>query len=88
MVNVTRDVSLVVLKIHPHVDFGDDYQTVAPHFQFFAEETARDFKLAQSLAALREFNPPNCRRKWGGNSPTKAVALGECSKSRFALFNT
>ena len=53
-VNVTRDVSLMVLKITLMSIFGRDYQTVAPHFQFFAEEAARDFKFAQSLAGLRE----------------------------------
>ncbi|MBV9290175.1 MAG: cytochrome P450 [Hyphomicrobiales bacterium] len=53
-VNVTRDVSLMVLKITLMSIFGDDYETVAPHFKFFAEEAARDFKFAQSLAALRE----------------------------------
>jgi cytochrome P450 len=53
-VNVTRDVSLMVLKITLMSIFGDDYHTVAPHFQFFAEEAARDFTFAQSLAALRE----------------------------------
>ena len=53
-VNVTRDVSLMVLKITLMSIFGDDYHTVAPHFQFFAEEAARDFTFAQSLAPLRE----------------------------------
>jgi cytochrome P450 len=53
-VNVTRDVSLMVLKITLMSIFGDDYETAAPRFQFFAEEAARDFRFAQSLAALRE----------------------------------
>jgi cytochrome P450 len=53
-VNVTRDVSLMVLKITLLSIFGEDYETVAPHFQFFAEEAARDFKFAQSLGPLKE----------------------------------
>src|SRR3984957_10620488 len=53
-VNVTRDVSLMFRKSHLMAIFGVDYHTVAPHFQFFAEEAARDFTFAQSLAALRE----------------------------------
>jgi enediyne biosynthesis protein E7 len=53
-VNVTRDISLMVLKITLMSIFGDDYHTVAPHFQFFAEEATRDFTFAQSLTALRE----------------------------------
>ena len=51
-VNVTRDLSLMVLKITLTFIFGDDYETVAPHFRFFAEESARDFKFAQELGAL------------------------------------
>ena len=46
MINVTRGVSLMVLKITLMSIFGDDYQTVAPQFQFFVEEAARDFKFA------------------------------------------
>ena len=36
-VNVTHDVSIMVLKITLMSIFGDDYQAVAPHFRFFAE---------------------------------------------------
>jgi cytochrome P450 len=53
-VNVTRDVSLMVLKITLISIFGDDYETVAPNFKFFAEEQARDFGFAQSIGPLRE----------------------------------
>jgi cytochrome P450 len=54
MVNVTRDVSLMVLKITLMSIFGDDYETAAPEFKFFAEDAARDFKFAQNLGPLRE----------------------------------
>ena len=54
MVNVTHDVSLMVLKITLLATFGEDYDTVAPRFLFFAEEAARDFRFAQNLVALRE----------------------------------
>jgi enediyne biosynthesis protein E7 len=54
MVNVTHDVSLMVLKITLLAIFGEDYDTVAPRFLFFAEEAARDFRFAQNLVALRE----------------------------------
>jgi cytochrome P450 len=53
-VNVTRDVSSMVLKITLISIFGEDYQTVAPHFKFFAEDAARDLKFAEFLGALRE----------------------------------
>jgi len=51
-INVTRDLSLMVLKITLTFIFGGDYETVAPQFSFFAEEAARDFKFAQELASL------------------------------------
>jgi cytochrome P450 len=51
-VNVTKDLSLMVLKITLTFIFGDDYETVAPHFSLFAEESARDFRFAQELDAL------------------------------------
>ena len=53
-VNVTRDVSFLVLKITLISIFGDDYETVAPHFKFFADEVTRDFRFAQTLGLLRE----------------------------------
>jgi cytochrome P450 len=53
-VNVTRDVSVMVLKITLMSIFGDDYDTVAPNFQFFAEEAARELTFAQRLASLKE----------------------------------
>jgi cytochrome P450 len=53
-VNVTRDVSVLVLKITLIFIFGDDYETVAPDFKFFVEESARDFEFAQTIRSLRE----------------------------------
>ena len=53
-VNVTRDLSLMVLKITLLSIFSHDYATVAPHFQFFAEEALRDLKFAGSLGQLKE----------------------------------
>ena len=53
-VNVTHDVSLMVLKITLLSIFGDDYKTAAPQFKFFAEEAARDLHFAQTLDPLRK----------------------------------
>ncbi len=53
-VNVTKDVSLMVLKITLMSIFGDDYETVAPHFKFFGEEAGRDLGFAQALGPLRK----------------------------------
>ncbi len=52
-VNVTRDLSRMVLKITLASIFGDDYDTASAEFQFFAEEGSRDLEFAQRLVALR-----------------------------------
>lgn len=52
-VNVTRDVSFMVLKITLISIFGEDYESVAPHFEFFAEDAARDLKFAEIFVTLR-----------------------------------
>lgn len=53
-INVTQDVSFMILKITLISIFGDDYEIAAPHFTFFAEESARNFRFAQELSPLRE----------------------------------
>ena len=54
MVNVTHDVSCLVLRITLTAIFGDDYPTVAPHFNVLAEESARDFEFAGGFHPLRK----------------------------------
>jgi cytochrome P450 len=51
-VNVTHDISLMVLKFTLTAIFGDDYTTVAPHFNLLAEESARNFEFAQAFRPL------------------------------------
>ena len=52
-VNVTRDVSLMVLEVMLAALFGDDSSDVAPRFRFLSEQTARDLRFAQEFRALR-----------------------------------
>jgi cytochrome P450 len=52
MVNVTQDVSLMVLRITLAAIFGDDYATVAPHFSVLADHSARNLQFAQSFHPL------------------------------------
>jgi cytochrome P450 len=52
LVNVTHDVSFMVLKITLLAIFGDDYESVAPHFNILAEEAARNFEFAQAFRPL------------------------------------
>ena len=50
-INVTEDVSHMVLEVVLRALFGDDYAHVAPHFEVVAEESQRD------LAFARVFQP-------------------------------
>jgi cytochrome P450 len=51
-INVTRDLSLLVLEIVLRALFGDDYPAVAPHFLILSDEAARDLRFAQAFRAL------------------------------------
>jgi cytochrome P450 len=51
-VNVTRDISLMVLEVVLIAIFGRDYEQVAPHFSIMSEESARDLHFAQAFRAL------------------------------------
>jgi cytochrome P450 len=50
-VNVTRDISLLILEIVLKSIFGDDYEQVAPQFRVVSDETARDLAFAQAFTA-------------------------------------
>jgi enediyne biosynthesis protein E7 len=50
-VNVTRDVSRMVLEVTLTALFGDDYEEMAPHFAIVAEES-RDLGFARTISAL------------------------------------
>jgi cytochrome P450 len=51
-INVTRDVSSMVLEVVLTSIFGTDYEQVAPHFRVLAEESGRNLKFAQTFSAL------------------------------------
>ena len=51
-VNVTHDISFMVLKVTLIAIFGDDYDTVATHFNLIAEESARNLEFAKDFRAL------------------------------------
>src|SRR5580704_14101312 len=51
-VNVTRDISLLILDIVLTSIFGDDYGEVAPQFRVISEEAARNLEFALTLRAL------------------------------------
>jgi cytochrome P450 len=56
-VNVTRDVSLMILEIVLLSIFGDDYSTVAPRFQVVSDETARSLEFAIAFTSLGNMIP-------------------------------
>lgn len=47
MINVTRDVSFMVLKLVLVAIFGDDFDNTARHFDFLAHDVARNLEFAQ-----------------------------------------
>jgi cytochrome P450 len=51
-VNVTHDISLMVLEVVLISLFGSDYPQVAPHFNILSEEPARNVQFAQSFGLL------------------------------------
>ena len=51
-VNVTRDISGMVLEVILRSIFGGDYAEVAPHFNILSEETARNLGFAQAFRSF------------------------------------
>jgi cytochrome P450 len=51
-INITRELSLMVLHVTLTSIFGDDYEQIAPHFSILSEETARDLQFAQTFRSL------------------------------------
>jgi cytochrome P450 len=51
-VNITSDISHMVLKTVLGFIFGDDYEQVAPYFNILSDESARNLQFAQSFRPL------------------------------------
>jgi cytochrome P450 len=51
-VNVTRDISLMVLEVTLTAIFGRDYGQVASHFSILSDEPARDLQFARAFRML------------------------------------
>jgi cytochrome P450 len=51
-VNVTRDVSFMVLKLTLLSIFGEDYALIAPHFNILVTERTRDLEFAQAFSPM------------------------------------
>jgi cytochrome P450 len=51
-INITNDISHMVLKVTLISIFGADYEQVAPHFNILSEESARNLQFAQAFRPL------------------------------------
>jgi cytochrome P450 len=82
VVDVTRDVSSMVLKITLVTIFGDDYEMIAPHFNLLAEESARDLEFARSFSALRKVIADVIVHRRRDNRVAAADILGKLMQAR------
>lgn len=80
-VNVTRDVSGMVLEVVLRSIFGDDYPTVAEHYNILFEENARNLEFAQAFRSLEKiiFGLATQRR---GRKKKEADILGMLLEAR------
>ncbi len=69
-VNVTRDVSRMVLEVVLRAIFGADYQQVAEPFNILSDESSRDLQFAQTFRLIR---------KLVGSSLPNAATPGEAT---------
>ena len=53
-VNVTHDISVMVLEIVLLSIFGEDYKRIAPPFRILVQQSARDLQFAQTFRPLRK----------------------------------
>jgi cytochrome P450 len=53
-VNITRDVSRVILEVVLKSIFGDDYERIRSHFNILSEVTARNLEFARAFRSLRK----------------------------------
>ena len=55
VVNVTSDVSRMVLEVTLRALFGSNYSLAAPHFNILHDNPARNLEFAQTFMELRQF---------------------------------
>lgn len=67
-VNVTHDVSRMVLEVVLRSIFGDEYDDVGPHFNILSEVTTRDLEFARAFRALRKIVRDVAARRRKGDS--------------------
>jgi cytochrome P450 len=80
-VNVSRDVSLMVLKITLVAIFGDDYPAVAHHFSILSEDTTRNLDFAEVLRPLRNLILQVVQKRQSDNRAASDI-LGKLLQAR------
>ncbi len=70
-VNITRDLSIMVLEVVLRSIFGEDYDRVAPEFGMLAEESARDLYFAQAFRPLRSVIARTAARRRAENRTSR-----------------
>ena len=60
LVNVTFDLSCMVLRITLLSIFGDDYPIIAQHFEIFSENSERNLDIAQPVRTPKRTHRPDC----------------------------
>jgi enediyne biosynthesis protein E7 len=81
MVNVTTDVSRMVLKVTLAAIFGDDYAAVATHFGILAEQSERDLEFAQIFRHMSKVIRDIAVRRRGDSAVAKDF-LGSMMQAR------
>ena len=66
-VNVTRDVSGMILEVVLTSIFGADYEQVAPHFDLLSKVSTRDLKFAQAFGSLGKIVLQIAAQRWKEN---------------------
>jgi cytochrome P450 len=80
-VNVTRDISLMILDIVLVSIFGEDYEEVAPRFAVVADEAARNLEFAVAFTALAK-TIVHIAQKRRTESRTAGDFLGQLMQAR------
>jgi len=62
-VNVTRDISAMILEVVLRSILGDDYERIGFHFNILTDESARDLAFAQNVSRIGEAHSSSGRNE-------------------------
>ncbi len=80
-VNITHDISLMVLRVVLIAIFGNDYELVAPHFSILSDESARNLQFAQTFRSLGKIIGDVAAQRRAENIPSSDM-LGMLMEAR------